>query len=150
MRVFPTGYKPQWLPKRIGRYWVSWQPGHLRWQGNRWEVAGGLVWASSWQPVTEPIKKKRAAEAEGNGSDPASRWVWYLLQYDSIRSEAEIYEREWDFYADDEPEPEEPGDETEFELVAEEDQLEALCAVPDLSQRVVAEVFGLAREVGRA
>ncbi len=138
VRVFPTGYKPQWLPKRIGRFWVSWQPGHLRWQGSRWEVAGGLVWASSFQPVAEPIKKKRAAEAEGNGSDPASRWCWWLLQYDSLRSEQEIYEREWDYEL-------EPGEETEFELVGEEEQLEALCYEPDFSQRVVAEALGVGR-----
>ena len=101
-------------------------------------MAGGLLWAHSFQPVTEPIKKKRAAEAEGNGSDPTSRWAWWLLQFDSLRSEAEIYEREWDYEL-------EPGEETEFELVGEEEQLEALCSVPDFSQRVVAEALGVGR-----
>ncbi|GEM_PF-2547799 len=140
VRVFPFGLRPERLPKRLGAYWVSWQPGHLRWSGHGWEVAGGLVWAHSFQPVTEPIRKKPADSAGANGQDPDSRWVWYLLQFDSLRSEAEIYEREWDYEL-------EPGEETEFELMGEEEQLEGLpdCCVPDFSERVVAEAFGVGR-----
>lgn len=144
VRVFPTGYRPEWLPKRLGRFWVSWQRGHLRWSGSRWEVAGGPVWAHSFQPVTEPIKRKRAADEANGGrssaSDPVSRWAWWLLQFDSLRPEQEIYEQEWDYV-----EELEPGEETEFELVGEEEQLEALCYEPDFSQRIVAEAWGVGR-----
>ena len=121
-------------------------------------MAGGLVWAHSFQLVCEPIKKrKKPADGADDGSDPVSRWYWWLLQYDSLRSEAEIYEREWDYI-----EELEPGEETAsgsegwsggtdpaFELVAEEEQLESLCAVPDFSDRVVAEALGwVGREPG--
>ena len=143
VRVFPFGLSPQKLPRRLGAYWVSWQRGHLRWSGSQWEVAGGLLWAKSFQPVCEPVRKKKP-QNEAEGSDPVARWVWWLLQYDSLRSEAEIYEREWDFY-DEEPEPEEPGEETAFELVGEEEQLEALCYEPDFSDRVAVEVLGVGR-----
>jgi len=140
VRVFPKGLRK--LPKWHGRYEIEWQRGHLRWNGHEWVVAGRRVWAESFQPDLYPAEPPDEELAEQRRREEEARWVWEVLQFDSLRSEAEIYEAEWDC---------EPGEETEFELCDDEEVLSegALHRVgrwwiPGWVHQVEREVFGRA------
>jgi hypothetical protein len=150
VRVFPKGLKK--LPKWHGRYEIEWHRGHLRWNGREWVVAGGLVWASSFQPVLFPAEPSEKQLEEKRRAQEQSKWVWEMLQFDSLRSEAEIYEAEWDYLPTQQADAQaEPGEETEFELVDDDEVLSdgALPRagrwwIPGWVHQVEREVFGRA------
>lgn len=137
VRLFLRGFKREWLPRRHGRYEVEWRV--ERWTIFGWKPVSG-VWAQSLGAKLWPADEAKSELRE------EAHWFWEVLQFNSLKPEEELN------LESDEPLPEEPGEETEFELVDgdEDDELSSTAVhkqgyrwwIPAWVHQVEREVFG--------